>query len=72
VKTATIYCQRSGIAIAQVRTLCVDGFPFIKSMEGLLYHPIYNKNLDSLLALLRRGKQTGYSLSQRPNMLHSA
>ena len=53
-KTATIYCQRSGIAIAQVRTLCVDGFPFIKSMEGLLYHPIYNKNLDSLLALLRK------------------
>ena len=53
-KTATIYCQRSGIALAQVRTLCVDGFPFIKSMEGLLYHPIYNKNLDSLLALLRK------------------
>ncbi len=53
-KTATIYCQRSGIAIAQVRTLCVDGFPFIKSMEGLLYHPMYNRNLDSLLALLRK------------------
>lgn len=56
-KTATIYCQRSGIAIAQVRTLCVDGFPFIKSMDGLLYHPIYNKNLDSLLALLRKDLQ---------------
>ena len=53
-KTATIYCQRSGIAIAQVRTLCVDGFPFIKRMEGLLYHPMYNRNLDSLLALLRK------------------
>ncbi len=53
-KTATIYCQRSGIAIAQVRTLCVDGFPFVKSMEGLLYHPMYNRNLDSLLALLRK------------------
>jgi hypothetical protein len=54
VKTATIYCQRSGIAIAQVRTLCVDGFPFVKSMDGLLYHPMYNRNLDSLLALLRK------------------
>ena len=53
-KTATIYCQRSGIAIAQVRTLCVDGFPFVKSMEGLLYHPMYGRNLDSLLALLRK------------------
>lgn len=67
-KTATIYCQRSGIAIAQVRTLCVDGFPFIKSMEGLLYHPIYNKNLDSLLALLRKdltaAKEANWILSE--------
>jgi len=68
VKTATIYCQRSGIAIAQVRTLCVDGFPFIKSMEGLLYHPIYNKNLDSLLALLRKdltaAREANWTLSE--------
>jgi len=53
-KVSTLYCKRSGIAIAQVRTLCVEGFPLVTRMADVLVHPIYAQNLDSLLAKLQR------------------
>lgn len=54
-KTVTIYCHRSGIAIAQVRSLCVEGTPLLTSMSSDMVHPVYGKPLTSILSGLKRG-----------------
>ena len=50
----TLYCQRSGIAIAQIRILAVGGTPYIRDASKLMYHPIYAKSLDEILRITKR------------------
>jgi hypothetical protein len=53
-KVTTLYCQRSGIAIAQIRLLTVGGAPYVRDASKLLYHPIYAKSLDEVIRITKR------------------
>jgi hypothetical protein len=53
-KVSTLYCRRSGLAIAQIRTLCNGAFPLVTNMQACMYHPIYASDLNTLLSSLKR------------------
>lgn len=50
----TIYCQRSGVALAQIKPICVEGTPVVKTVSAMLLHPCYGKTLDEQLRILKR------------------
>lgn len=47
-----IYCTRSGLPLAEINTLCTQGWPFLSTFQSTLIHPIYSFPLEKLLIKL--------------------
>ena len=47
-----IYCTRSGLPLAEITTLCTQGWPFLSTFQSTLIHPIYSFPLEKLLLKL--------------------
>lgn len=55
--TKLIFCQRSGVPLCSITTLCSHGWPLLSSMQTTLCHPVYNFPLERLLLNLKNSLQ---------------